>query len=881
MEAKELCEALGVDPKMGLSDAQVMQRLVAEGGNVFSPPPRVHFLYRLLLFAQQNLLVWLELALLLSVIRPINDEGNVSKLLHILLALFFMTPLLYRTYVKKKDEIMASLEIMDTIRCMRKGAVIFVDTAHLVRGDIVFLGTDCGVPADVKVLKTESLYVDAAPVTGEEQIFRAKSGDLLLRGSKVVCGIANAVVVEVGDYTQEGKKRMSNQRAELTLQMPTAIELFLLALTLGVIGGGVFLAYLETHWYPMKHLVVIALIIVRFYEDYFTADFVVSAITKRQLEGLGLAIVNYPDVEVMRQVSHICLNLDDFVKRKRKQVSKLYVNGRVVGAKELRPGEGHEVAKCCVLGNSAVFEVNPSVKDRRVIGSPDDAALLLFAESQVDVPEFQEYKKTYQYYERDSYQLNIRTQVNSDTDYQHKLVCIGSPDYLLKQIKWEVVGKDKREIEKNRIEEVIAKLKESGYSIIMVAYLDLKASEYGLNHTFTRETLPLGNWTLAGILALNDELLESFGSSLEEFRTTGFRVTAFTSSTYQDTIAYFFQLGLLSSTQASENVLKTDELTLVNGEQIPISELQQIVTSVPVVIVCHLRMNDRYDLVAQLPNAAYMSGALTDIPPMRGASFSIALSSEDVIQQNCNFTMVTPDPKALVGLKDICATEQQRRDSTLMHLWGLFLSQLGIFALGKFIPRFDPAQLIALFMEVGALNAPCYTFGPLGRKWGFEAGMLSLFAGVYAFFYVLADFGIPLEGLWTADLTSFSVNGSGPYVACFYEKTGECYSDIAFAHAQTAFFISVAGAQWVTYTFMQVEDYFRDRKSLHWGTIHITYFFKLVFLMLLSVIPKLRDIVRLTPLHFEHFAFPGVTVAVSVYGAHLLLGKTWSILAEK
>lgn len=877
----EACEALGVDPKMGLSDAQVMERLIAEGGNVFSPPPRVHFLYSLLLFAQQNILVWLQFALLLTVIRPLNEEGNVSKLLHILLVIFFMAPLLYRTYTKKKDEIMATLEIMDNIRCMRKGVVAFVDTAHLVRGDIVFLSTDCPVPADVKVLKTESLYVDVSPISGDLTVFRAKSEDLLLRGSKIICGIANAVVVEVGDRTEEGKKRMGNQRAELTLQMPTAIELLLLVIVLAVVGLGLSLAYWETHWYPMKHLVIIVLIIVRFYEDYYTAQFVVSAITQRQLEGLGLAIGNYPDIEALRQVSHICINLDDFVKRKRKQVSKLYVNGRVAGAKDLRPGEGYEVGKCCVLGNNAVFEVNPAVKERRVIGSPEDAALLLFAENQVDVSELQEYRKTFQYYERDSYQLNIRTQINSDTDYQHKLICIGNPDYLLKQIKWEHVGKSKREIDRNSLEEVISKLKDSGYSIIMAAYLDLKSSDYSLNYSFARDNVPLGDWTLGGILALNDELLESFDSSLEEFRATGFRVTAFTVSTYQDTLTYFSQLGLIPSAQSSENILKTDEFTFINGEQIPISQILDIVKNVPVVIVCHLRMNDRFDLVSQLPNTAYMSGALTDIPPMRGTSFSISLSLEDTMQQNSNFCMATPDPKALVRMKEICETEKQRRQSTVMHLWGLFLSQLGVFVLGILIPRFDPAQLIALFMEIGAVNAPCYTFGPIARKWGFEAGLMSLFAGCYAFFYVLADFGIPLEGLWTADLTSFTASGSGPFTACFYEQSGFCYSEVAFLHAQTAFFMSVAAAQWTLYALMQVEDHFRDRKSLHWGTIHITYFFKLVFLMLLSVIPKLRDIVRLTPLHFEHFTFPGVTVALSSYGAHLLLAKAWSILVDK
>ena len=881
---EELCAGLGVDPKMGLTEEQVRERLIAEGGNVFSQGPRISFPYRLLLLLQQNLLVFLQLLHLLSLIRPLNSEGGVSKLLHILLILFYLAPLMYRSYVRKKEEIIAGMEVMDTVRCMRKGVVVFVDTAHLVKGDIVFLATDNVVPADAKVLKTESLYVDRGNLTGEKMVFRAKTGDLIRRGEKIICGIANAVVVATGDHTEEGQLRLQNQYMDSTLQIPSLSEAFLTVLTALIVCLGVLIAQYDLDFPAYKHLIVISLIIARFYEDYYTCQIVVSSITQRQIEGLGLSIQNYPSPDIVSNLSRICVNLDDFVMKKKKQVSRVYVNGGVKTVKEMKLGEGVELAECCVLGNAAVFEVNPAVKEKRVIGSQEEGALLMFAESIVDIPSLQSYQKTYQHYEKDNYHLYIRTQIHPDSTYSHKLVCVGNPDYILRYVQWENIGKNRCSVERNRLEEVILKMKEAGYGVIMTAYRDLK-TEFPVDFVFNRENLPLGNWTLGGILALNDELLQSFGTALSAFRENGIPVTAFTTGSYQDTVSYLRQLGVIEGEVKSDTVLNTEEMTVVNGEKVPIAGILTVVEKEAVVVVCHLRMNDRYDLVKEMQErdgeVGYVSGALNDIPPMRGAGFSVAISTEDVLLQNCNFSLSFPDPQPIISMKSISSTEPHRRTSTLHHLWGLFFTQLGIFPLAFCIPRFEAAQWIALFMEVGALNAPCYTFGPIARKWGVEAGVLSLFAGYFAFFFVLADFGIPLSGLWTSDLTTFSSAGSGPFTPCIYESTSNCYHDSAFLHAQTAFFISVAASQWTLYLLMQLEDYFRGRSSLHWGTIHMTYFFKLVFLMLLATIPKLREIVKLTPLHFEHFGFPGVTLVVCVYGGHLLLNKVISILRDK
>jgi len=96
---------------------------------------------------------------------------------------------------------------------LRAGEVLEVDAAQLVRGDILLLGPGDAVPADCRILESESLEVDASGLTGESlpvkksaaPSFEAHVADrssMLFEGTSIAGGRAKAIVVAIGDETE-------------------------------------------------------------------------------------------------------------------------------------------------------------------------------------------------------------------------------------------------------------------------------------------------------------------------------------------------------------------------------------------------------------------------------------------------------------------------------------------------------------------------------------------------------------------------------------------------------------------------------------------------------------------------------------------------------
>jgi cation-transporting ATPase I len=96
------------------------------------------------------------------------------------------------------------------VRVRRMGEQVEVRVHELVVGDVIVLGSGDRVPADARLIESESLEVDEAALTGESlpvpKAARDSSdaGRVILEGSDVTVGTATAVVFAVGDQTRMG-----------------------------------------------------------------------------------------------------------------------------------------------------------------------------------------------------------------------------------------------------------------------------------------------------------------------------------------------------------------------------------------------------------------------------------------------------------------------------------------------------------------------------------------------------------------------------------------------------------------------------------------------------------------------------------------------------
>lgn len=105
----------------------------------------------------------------------------------------------------------------------RGGQLLEIDAEQLVRGDIVLLAAGDVVPADCRIVESESLEVDASSLTGESMPVKRQAapsfeldmpdrGSMLYEGTAIAAGRVTAVAVAVGDETEARRGALVSKR---------------------------------------------------------------------------------------------------------------------------------------------------------------------------------------------------------------------------------------------------------------------------------------------------------------------------------------------------------------------------------------------------------------------------------------------------------------------------------------------------------------------------------------------------------------------------------------------------------------------------------------------------------------------------------------------
>ncbi|MDP2695662.1 MAG: HAD-IC family P-type ATPase [bacterium] len=150
--------------------------------------------------------------------------------------------------------------IEERVRVFRDNHEFEIDAAKLVPGDIIHLSQGDRVPADGRIIYANGLQVNQAILTGESlpveksvetvgfKVVLADQASMILSGTVIVQGFANAVVTATGAATEIGKiaTLVSSQKQEKTpLQKSIArlswrVGFFLLGLTAFIFALGVY-----------------------------------------------------------------------------------------------------------------------------------------------------------------------------------------------------------------------------------------------------------------------------------------------------------------------------------------------------------------------------------------------------------------------------------------------------------------------------------------------------------------------------------------------------------------------------------------------------------------------------------------------------------------
>ena len=216
---EDLLQEQQVSAERGLSAAQAEERFVRYGANVFEKPRRQKLIVRILAqFKDVSVIILLIAAVLSLTMAIVEGDGFIEPV--VVFAVIAMNVVLAVTQERSAENALEALSTLSSPVCrvLRDGKVHEIDPAQLVPGDIILLKTGDLVPADARLIRSESFAVDESSLTGEsvpaEKDAAARlSGDIALgdrvtmvfSGCLVTAGNAVAVVTETGMDTQIGK----------------------------------------------------------------------------------------------------------------------------------------------------------------------------------------------------------------------------------------------------------------------------------------------------------------------------------------------------------------------------------------------------------------------------------------------------------------------------------------------------------------------------------------------------------------------------------------------------------------------------------------------------------------------------------------------------
>ncbi len=217
---RETAQLLETDIKSGLTPAEVKKRLEKYGRNELKEEKKKSIFVKFLeQFNDFMILILLAAAAVSFVTSLIQGDADITEPV-IILAIVILNALLGVTQERRAEKSLESLKKLSSPHAcvLRGGEEVNIKSSGVVPGDIVILSAGDIVPADCRLITSNSLTVDESSLTGES-IPAAKNADVILdefaplgdrknivlSSTSVTSGKGSAIVTATGMKTEVGQ----------------------------------------------------------------------------------------------------------------------------------------------------------------------------------------------------------------------------------------------------------------------------------------------------------------------------------------------------------------------------------------------------------------------------------------------------------------------------------------------------------------------------------------------------------------------------------------------------------------------------------------------------------------------------------------------------
>jgi Ca2+-transporting ATPase len=558
----------------------------------------------------------------------------------------------------------------------RDNIVKQISAIDVVPGDIVLIEEGNKFPADVRISKQFSLYVDEAILTGESKPVKKKLDivdnkmiladrtNLGYMNTIITRGNGEGVVIGTGMNTEVGKIAFELQEAEIE-QTPFQQEINkfgkLLGIIIIIICAGVFITELiivlmtEGFLFTESEIdelitafeMAISLAVSAVPEGLIVVITIVMSIGMRNMANRNALVRKLTAVETLGRVNVICSDKTGTLTKNEMTVVKMYLNEKeldvegvgyningniLVNEKLIKLDKDLEkfLEVCLFCNNSNVNIIDEKTGDLTVVGDPTEISMKVLAlKGKIN--------QTFEKLDEIPFSSDRKMMtVIGKKDGKIVAYLKGAPDILMRNASQVLLNGEIKPIDafKEKILDKNEEFARDALRVLGVAYKELEPN-YDINE-IEKEYVYIG---LVGII---DPARDEVRDSIKEAKNAGIRTIMITGDHKITAIAIAQQIGLTQSTEAITGVELEEMSDDVLREKVKTVDIFARVTSEH-----KLRILRR---LKELGMVVSMTGdGVNDAPAVKGAHVGVAMGLKGTeVTQEASDMILTDDNYATI-----------------------------------------------------------------------------------------------------------------------------------------------------------------------------------------------------------------------------------------
>lgn len=669
-------EYLGTTPS-GLSHEESQNRILLYGKNTIQSKRSFHPVRS---FAKQLVNLMAIMLWVASILAIISGTPLLSYVIWFIIIVNAIFSFIQESKADKALQALAEM-IPNNVKVYRDGDITVLTADQLVLGDVVALKAGDKVPADMRVVASDGLFVDNSMLTGEsiavdrdelvdstseESI--TNSHNLLFAGTSITGGDATGVVYATGENSQLGNitqtsAQIVKSKSTLELQIQKITKtLVIIAIILGAIAFliSTFVTGISVN---AALIFAIGIIVANIPEGLMPTVSLSLAMGVQRMAKKNALVRKQAAVETLGSTTVICTDKTGTLTQNTMFAKKVWTadgiveisgegyhkEGTLTGvAEENRQTIEHLFTAATICSDTVLHTDKEDPTKWKMIGNPTEAAILIAA--QKFNMETKHVKEQFNRTKVIPFNSNSKTMSVLAVDENNRTFQFTKGDPVKVVDHCSRIFKDGQVItltlkEKDQIHAVNDEMASKGYRLLAIAYTDqLEGLEPDIN-----------NLILLGLVVMYDPPKEGVREAIADCYKAGIKVTVVTGDYSLTAAAIARQIGII---QDDYIAITGAELEKMTNEELA----KKIDTNIPVIFARttpkeKLKIVETYQSLGHV--VASTGDGLNDVLALRKADIGIsmgkngsdaAIESSDVVLLDDNFATIVEAVKEGRGI---------------------------------------------------------------------------------------------------------------------------------------------------------------------------------------------------------------------------------------